>query len=283
VASKFKTTLIFEAGQRGWTESYIYNSSGDSHATVEGPATRLANARILLCGQGARIKAIRISKEGIGPDSLLRYTNIVPPIVKLPVGEDGGFSFGPRAQPDVALMARCSDATEAKRKPIYLRGIPDLIEINGGEIQANPVFAKAFDVFRKRLVDDAWGWSGVATKFGPVDLLNYETTVNGVVTFTLQANLFEAGTFGKRVMARFKGVNGKSQLNGPHVVKVDDAQSGKLVYPLSLLAYQHGGQVSYSVNDFQKIEIVDPHKVVSRKAGAPLLESRGRARNRPRV
>jgi hypothetical protein len=283
VASKFKVTLVFEAGSRGWTESYIFSSAGDSHAPVEGPATRLANARIELCGQGARIKAIRISKEGIGPDSLLRYTDIKPTVVKVPDAQGNVLSFGPRAQPNVALLVRCSDVTEAKRKYIYLRGIPDLIEVNGGMIEDNKIYAALFDKFRKQLINESWGWSGVATKYGPADLLNYESTVNGVITFTLQANLFQNADFGKRVMARFRGVNGKSQLNGPQLVKVTDAQSGKLVYPLSLLAYKNGGQVSYSTLDFQKIEIVDPHKVVTRKAGAPLLESRGRAKAKPRV
>lgn len=283
MASKFKVTLVFEAASRGWTESYIYSSSGDSHAPIEGPATRLAKARIELCGQGAKIKAIRISKEGVGPDSLLRHTDIQPSKVQVPDGQGNVLHFGPRAQPNVAILVRCSDAAESKRKFVYLRGIPDLIEVNGGQIEDNKIYAKLFAAFRKQLVDEPWGWQGVATKYGPVDLLNYETTVNGIVTFTLQANLFLVGDANKKVVARFKGVNGKSQLNGPHLVKISDQQSGKLVYPLSLLAYAHGGQVSYSALDFQKIEVVDPHKIVTRKAGAPLLESRGRARAKPRV
>lgn len=283
MASKFKVTLVFEAGVRGWTESYIYSSGSDSHSPVEGPATRLARARIELCGQGAKIKAIRISKEGIGPDSLLRYTDIQPSKVKVPDAQGNVLSFGQRAQPNVAILVRCSDEMEMKRKFVYLRGIPDLIEVNGGQIEDNKLYAAAFAAFRKQLIDEAWGWSGVQTKYGPVDLLNYESTATGVISFTLQGNLFLVADAGKRVTARFKGVNGKSQLNGAHQVKVIDQQSGRLVYPLSLLAYAHGGQVSYSANDFQKIQLVNPHKIVTRKAGAPLLESRGRAKAKPRT
>jgi len=282
MASLFKVTLVFEAASRGWTESYIYSSSGDAHGPVEGPTVRLCKARALLLGDGGFIKAYRISKEGTGPDALLRYKRFESPAFDVPLA-NGQLRAGPRAQPNVALLVKCADSTESKRKNIFLRGIPDHIEVEGGQFVDNIAYKNFFAAFRRELINEPWGWLGVTTKFGPVDLLNYESTVNGIITFTLQANLFEAGTFGKRIIARFKGVNGKSQLNGPQIVKPTDAQSGKLVLPLSLLAYKNGGQVSYSNYAHQKIETVEILKVVTRKAGAPLLESRGRARAKPRL
>lgn len=283
MASKFKVTFVFEANQRGWTESYIYNSSGDDHTPIEGPATRLADARIGICGQGARIKAIRISKEGVGPDALLRYTDIKPPVVNIPGPDGGAVSFGPRAQPNVALLCRCSDVTESKRKFIFLRGIPDGVEVNGGVFTADKIYTQFFQRFIKQLTEAPWGWSGVSTKVGPVDLTSYTSTVTGIVTFTFAANLFAAPLFDKRVTVRLKGVNGKSAANGPHVVKVLDATQCRTVKPLGLVAYQFGGQGSYTTNDFQKIDLVAAQKIVTRKAGAPLLESRGRARVRARA
>jgi len=280
--SLFKVTLVFEAGPKGWTESYTFQSSGDAHGPVEAPTVKLCEARALLLGNGAFIKAYRISKEGVGPDALLRYSRFDAPVLDVP-GANGQLRAGPRAQPNVALLIKCSDLGESKRKNIFLRGIPDHVEVDGGQFVDNLAYKQFFAAFRKLLIDKPWGWLGVSEKFGPVDLLNYETTLNGIITFTLQANLFQNADFGKKVLARFSGVNGKSQMNGQHVVKVTDAQSGKIDKPLSLLAYKNGGTVTYSKKNFQKIETVEIAKVVTRKAGSPLLESRGRSRVKPRV
>lgn len=281
MAGVFKCTFIFEGKGKGWTESYWYNSTTEDHVKMEGPCTRFAEKRANCLGTEAFIKAFRISKESEGPDARLVYKVFKPGVVQLnQVGEVAISSE--TAMPDVALMMRCNDATSSKHKLIFMRGIPDRIEITNGVYNKDLRWGAVLGEFVKELTRGKWGWMGVktTTKVAKVPLVNYEFDTKGRVTFSFRDNLFPLGLAGKLTKVRIAGVNKKSPINTVHIVRVQDQKVAQTYEPFAAGPYVSGGYGTWSELEFIGIDDAQDTRIVSRKAGAPLLESRGRAKAR---
>jgi len=281
--SYFKVTYIFEGPAKGWTESYILNGTGSDHTKQVPAVVTLAKARANLLAKPTFIKGYRISLEGTGPDALLSYDRYEPKTVPLPTGET--ISLDKAADPDQALLIRCSNATQSKHRFIYLRGIPDGIEVNYGQYEHGDIWGNLMKTFIRQLTSGPWGWMGVddVNSVKKVPVLNVEQNLNGTASFTFQANLFPvAMPLNSVVKIRVSGVNKGSPANGVHIVYAKQRDLAVTVNALATGKYLFGGRASYTPLTFIAIENAEDQKIVTREAGAPLLQSRGRAKARPR-
>lgn len=280
----FKVTYIFEGPAKGWTESYVLNGVGTDHTKQVPAVVTLAKARVKLLAEPCFIKGYRISLEGTGPDALLSYDKYAPQKVALPTGDVVGLDKA--ADPDQAVLIRCSNATQSKHRFIYLRGVPDFQEQNYGEYQKDgKVWRKLMDSFFGILTGGPWGWMGVddVNSVKKVPVLNVEQNANGTASFTFQANLFPITLPANAIVKiRVSGINKGSPSNGVHIVYAKQRDLAVTVNALATGKYLFGGRASYTPLTFIPIEHAEDQKVVTREAGAPLLQSRGRAKARPR-
>ena len=86
----------------------------------------------------------------------------------------------------------------------------------------------------------------------------------------------------KPVKIRISGVNRKSPANGVHIVYPVGTDAAVTVNALATGVYHFGGRGSYTPLTFIPIQNAEDQKIVTREAGAPLLESRGRQPARAR-
>lgn len=283
MANIFKVTYIFRGRRTGWTESYWLNGANRDHSKQVDAVRLLARARADCLATPCLIEAFRISLDDESPDALLEYEDFKPRVIKLPQLAD--IKFDDAAEPDVALLVRCSDATRGKRKFVFMRGIPDGIESVHGTYKHDKFWDAVFGQFASALSGNVWGWMGVDTahKVAKVPVVNVEEAAGGTTTFTFKTDLFPIGLDpNKPVKIRVSGVNVKSPANGVHVVYPVDRRTALTVKALAPGKYHFGGIASYTPLTFIQIANVQDQKIVERHAGAPLLPSRGRKPARAR-
>jgi hypothetical protein len=274
-----KCTLFFEATTWGWSESYWYNSGTGTHVSTMGELKKLATARAQLLGNGAFVKARRVSTEGVGPDAYLVYDNITP---TFKTDADGKGVVEELDHEDAAVLVRCNNADFRVHKHIFLRGIWDSIDINHGKYAPNASWNARMLRFLNALSAGQWGWWGVTNRLPKVPMTTYAPIASGQVRITFQEAVFPANTIDKKVKVRISGVNGKSVLNGEQLVVPESMTSCVTLKPLGVTPYRFGGYGSYAEYGFIGISSAEDQKIVERKAGAPLLQSRGRQRARAR-
>ena len=276
-----KVTLFFEGRQHGWTESYWFASASGLHTGTFDPTRALCKARAQLLGSECKIKAFRISTEGTGPDALLKYEEFITAPLK--GGSVGAPVFPSAAEEDVALQVRFENSERNAHKLTFLRGIWDAVETRHGKYTPFDEWNKRFALYRALLVDEPWGWWGVQSKVKK-PLVSAVQGADDIVTFTTLGDLFAAGEIGTRGSLRISGVNeGHSVLNSVHLVQATATNGAKTLKRLAIGHNVVGGMVSRVTKGFIKFASCDDQKIVERKAGAPLLESRGRQRARARA
>jgi hypothetical protein len=164
----------------------------------------------------------------------------------------------------------------ARRRNMFLRGIWDDVNGAGGfYLPATAGWQSAFNNWAASMLARQAGWWH-ANKQPGINLTTYECMQDtGFVKVTLAAAI--PGFVANQVMqVRFQGVNAGSPLNGMHLVRVIDATHVWLEKPLALIAYQFGGKMFTYQRTFEAATTIDAQKIVTRRAGAPLLQSRGR-------
>lgn len=269
-----KCTLFFDGRQSGWTESY-YTDTGDSHEEVMKRLNRLASDRSALLGAECMVKALRVSSEGIKNDSMLRYVRYRGNLQK------------PSVQKDVCLMVRCENGARTKWSNKYLRGIWDEVESEHGLYvgRANVAWADAFDTYAARLVADSWGWitQEISATYAITSIAR--STSEDTLVYTLADEPFTPADVvaGTKYRVRVTGVNGQSSANGLHVVKAINTNKVETVHALAAGKYRFGGFMKTYTYPFADIVSAADTKIVSRETGAPLLESRGRQRAKPKA
>lgn len=265
-----KVTLFFEGFQKGWTESY-YLSNDDTHDQVMTQAKGLAQTRAKLLGKECSIKAVRVSTEGVNHDAMLRY-------VRYP-----GDNQEASAQPDVALMVRCENATHTKWRNMYLRGVWDRIETDHGKYVGRAIAAwtNAYSGFVERLREDGYGWvtTNVADTVKVTSVARDASGEKLVYTLAVAKFLEDEVNKEKKFQVRFSGINTRSTANGLKVVIPTEPTKCITAAPLAAATYRSGGKATFYTTAFIDISTVEDAKIVTREAGAPLLESVGR---RPR-
>jgi hypothetical protein len=280
----FKCTAIFQGRTRGWTESLWYQGASDDHRLINKPFDFLLKARAALLAQPCLIKGYRISLEGAGPDALLSYqTYNAPPVPSGQSNRDSLFAN----DPDSSLLVRCSIANFSKWKFIFLRGHPDYIFTRNGTYTPDAAWNQKFASWVDRLTTAQWGWVGVdpAAKVNKIPVVGWATDpVSGVTTVTFGDNLFPAGLNPNQlVRIRIAGANSsQSPANNVWVGYPLTPTTFKTSKAAAFGIFRTNGIASYTPLKFIQIINVEDQKYAERKAGAPLLESRGRARNKAR-
>lgn len=276
-----KVTFFFEGRGRGWTESLHYASPDDDYMRTTADANKLAVLRANLLGKECWIKAIRVSKEGTGPDAELTYVRYEPKGLKVGVNGNEILKRG-AAQPDVGLLLRCENAAHTQHKFLYLRGIWDEVENNHGEYTPTADWLAVLVPYFDEVKGGNWGWWGVAVKAKqPLDDVARQANDQAVITTTV--DLVPPEMVGKVTAVRISGVNaGRSNLNTTHVVRVMDRKTFKTTRVLAVANTVVDGSVAWWGKGYIDIANIKSQKIVTRECGAPLLESPGRQKARPR-
>lgn len=268
----YKATFVFEQGARGWTESYHLQSSDLNYANAIERVNKVAEKRAALLGREAFIKGYRISRQDEKNEGYLEYKRF------------DGNKDQDCAQPDVAILCTAYDSIAARKKNIYLRGLWDAWEEKGGILtREDKLFQKAFNEWVKVLTanNEAFGWWGVIGRTR-ANVSGMTSDDEDRVTFTFAGDVFAPNLIGTKQRVRFTGINGRSGINGEHVVEVIGVRSCITAVPTRSVTYRFGGRVTFNAYGFIAIRSVGVQKVTSRDSGAPLLESRGRQRATPR-
>lgn len=279
----YKATAWFELNGKGWSESYYRNSEAisdlaalaDFDRTVAGGGSGLWTKRAGCLGKEATLVAQETSFITTLGDSVLNY---------IPIGGNSAFSAD---APTVALLCRCGDLLNVRKKNIFLRGIADEAVIEGGKLSAGtpPAFEAAINNFRDALITFNYGWLGRTTNQN-FDVETYSTVVgtNQVLVEVKVGPLPAADQFNLiRLVGKNFGVGKPSILNGAQVYfRIDDTHV-KTKKPTAVFPFPGDGpQLIYKPLDIQLIKNVRFQKIVERKVGKPSHLPRGRALARPR-
>lgn len=272
----FKGTMIFSGPQHGWTESWWTSQPTNSYSFVSDLLDGLIRARAPLLGNQATIIGKRVSREDLLNEGFSEYVLVTNQNQSPSCDSD---------EPDACVVAHAYDDTFSRKKAVFLRGIPDSIDIQFGKLVTDPCdWGKAFATYAKKITA-GWGWMGRAP--GPVpraNLTGYVTSGQNQLTFTLDAPLFAAEPVGKKIKVTFGSINkpAKSVLNGQQVVFVLSPTTCQTVFPTAALPYVNGGHCLYEPPQFNAANSMNYSRIGTRRVGAPLLASRGRLRARGR-
>lgn len=273
-----KGTWIFESRQTGWTESLYWNQSTGNLNTAYQTAFAVGDVRKQLLGDTGSIKAIRVSVEAnelgqpVVGDSLLSYARLAPDT--LLEEEDSNTAL--------QVIFRTSDAT--KRKFLFLRGIWDSIVQVGGVYNkdANGWVTK-FNAWKTEVIGQAMGWVA-SSRSTAGTITNYVMDANGFITFTLAApGIFGAGPNYTPQKVRISRLNGRSTLNGTMIVFPTSATTATSAQPHAAAPFKSNGIMFGYTKALVLASTIEAQKIVTRKAGAPLLGSVGRQKAKPKA
>lgn len=272
--SVFKSTMIFDGPKHGWTESYYQDVASNSYTVALSNLEALADRRSPMLGRQCRIIGGRVSRVDRKNDGLSGELNLVGPS-----GCDSD-------EPDACLVVIYRDPDNARHKITFMRGIPDAIDVQFGQfVDTECDFRAKFQTFANYISSPlrTWGWYG-RPLIGPTrsDITGYTVLPSNQVTINFAGNLFAGVPLGTRVTINVSGVNtpAKSVLSGQVVVIVDAVNAATTFVPLAVFPYSHGGVALYAPSEFIPIRSATPVRIGTRRVGAPLLSSRGRARVR---
>lgn len=277
----FKLDLIFEAGGRGWEETYYRSFPNPDFGSAFTVANTLAQKRIVLSANPVVIKAYRLQDPlTAGRQGSVFYYN--PVIAAAPNGGDQG-----AASPDTTINTTWIDSATNASRTLGLRGIWDSAITNFNQLQT-PEFAAwnaLFNTYRTYLLQQGFGWLArvAASRNVPV---TYSVADPIVPLFTFPAGTFGAPPYAQRFrLIRFSRFNGsRSELNRELVVEVLSDTTARAASPIAVGPMITGGRaILYSASELRVATQIGVTRVGRRAPGAPLLYTPGRARNRPRT
>lgn len=276
--SIIKATLMFQTNSFGWSESFFWNAPGSEDLIPQGASLQvIAQKRAALLGAQSFVKAQRVSievnenNEPVVGDSFLEYFRYNGAAV--PAADD----------PDTAVLVTMRNVTASRRRNMFLRGIWDDVNGLGGfYLPGTPGWQSAFDTWRAAMLARQVGWMS-RTQVNVVGISTYTMDPDtGFVQVTLNAAAPQI-VAGKVQSVRIRGVNVTSPLNGTQLIRGIDSTHFWIEKPLALVNYQFGGEVIFYTSALEVASTIGPQKIVTRRAGAPLLQSRGRRRAKPRA
>lgn len=276
--SVIKATLMFQTNSFGWSESFFWNAPGTEDLIPQGASLQvIAQKRAALLGAQSFVKAQRVSielnnnNEPVVGDSFLEYFRY------------NGASVPAADDPDTAVLVTMRNQTASRRRNMFLRGIWDDVNGLGGfYLPGTAGWQSAFDTWRAAMLARQVGWMS-RTQVNVVAITGYTVDPDtGFVQVTLAAAAPQL-TPGLVQQVRIRGVNVTSPLNGTQLIRGIDSTHFWLEKPLALIAYQFGGEVIFYSQALEVASTIGPQKIVTRRAGAPLLQSRGRRRAKPRA
>lgn len=277
MAGIYQATAFFECNGKGWSESY-YRESG-SITTLEGLSVfdkPLWEKRALCLGIPCQLFARRVSFVDVKGDSLTVFET-------LPTSQFDA------ASPDIALLQKCTSTVLGKNKLVFLRGIADDAEVNGGQINtgaSGAAFIGVMNAFTNYLKEIPYGWLGVGSKV-EFKLLDYTQNLDGTVNVVGEAGSYGAGPWPAPIQVRFKKANGpyKSQLNQRLVVQPTSGTSADTIAAIAVLPHvaTNAGRIVRWTPTLYPINNVFHIKIGERKTGKVYGVPRGRVPNRARI
>lgn len=279
----YNCLAAFSCGQVAWTEKYTMdaelalpppsapppNNAANLDA-VEDVFMELMNKRMPLCGEQVNLYATRISKLNEARKSRLSYWNLHGL-----GGQEADFS-------GASLVVCCQNLNNDQQKFIHMRGIWDTISVEGGRFTpVVPGWVGVWNAYTAALINGPYGWWGKLQSLVS-NVTDYVQDVDGYVTIDVAEQGFFNQPVGTKLSVRLAGVNTKSELNGQLLVKVVNGQRVKTVKRISVFPYVGEGTLRYRTQQFIRFATVRPQKIGSRKPGAPLFQSAGRAPARVR-
>lgn len=272
--AEYKVNLFCSAGKYGWSETYYATLSDDSQATAL--ADSLAQYRVPLLGEPARVDYYRVELEGAFRHSTLAAYQTQPP-----------WDFNSKSDHVwTAGLVELLTVGEGLQRPLYLRGLPD--SVYDQTAPGNPDAVKWFtrlNQFKAFLTGSAWNIkrkipNTVAVKEFIDALALGSGTGNLAVTVT---NASTPPVPGKYVTF-YKVKNYTPPIGTVRVTK----SIGPLSFEVAR-AWQTGfnytGGAFYTVYAPQYVPITDSQFVrfTHRDTGRPFGLSRGRRRAIPRL
>lgn len=272
-----KATLILQTGSFGWSESFFWQVASNDLNPQMASLQIIAQKRAALLGSQSYVKAERVSFEQndagqpVVGDSLLQYVRYNGSVV--PGSDD----------PDTAVLVTMRNLVAARRRNMFLRGIWD--DVNGAGGFYLPTVAgwqTAFNSWAAAMLGRQAGWMA-RTQVNRVAVSTYSMDPDtGYVQVTLAAAAPQL-VANETQEVRIVGVNNKSPINGTQLIRGIDSTHFWLERPLALINYQFGGEVVFYSQAIEVATTIDAQKIVTRRAGAPLLQSHGRRKAKPRA
>lgn len=284
----YKHVVFMDVNCRGFSEIwYRTRPSPAPLSTVWEEANTMLTKRALLLGAQGRITACRVGdaddeigvgSPGKGDARLFRQ------------GYPGAADYQ-CAQPDSAAVTTFYDATGLRKRNTFLRGIPDDVEVNGGQptlVGAAALWTQRYQAWIDEINQGGWGWLARSVKqtgggvFGAAPLALYTQYADDPrkIQITFARALFSAAEVeaGEPIEVVFKQVGGRagSRLNGPQLVVPTAPTVCYTFEATALLPWSPGGvgtRYSYSFVDIAEGRLA---KIGTRKAGNVSNLSRGR-------
>lgn len=274
-AQATKCTILFQQNSYGWSENHFLPEPSSNLTFEMAKLQTLASKRIALSGKQTYISYLKVSNETIQRDVLVKYLG----------GPTSGALVGRSTVdsdvPTTAVLVKRNNTLLSKSAILYVRGIWDDVIIDGGAVRTDSAeWTSAFNGWKAELLT-GWGFLGKDTATPPrAAVLNVISNVNGFVTITTTANVFDAGQVGKNTKIFLSGIQGAAAINGTQIVTVNSLTSCTTVKRIPIFAYIGGGFLTNYLPKFYSNFDVLSTRVVERKAGRPSYQSRGRSRAR---
>lgn len=259
-----------QAPSYGWSEKYYKEVSSTRLNDHFAACVELHMKRMKLCGGQTATQYLRLSVEGVRGDSFLWGW---------PAGSMPGTLTETSEDPNTCLLVQCRDSTTQFRKLIFLRGIWDSIVADGGLYKPTPLWNELLNAWTGELRRGGWGWLATTQKRRGL-VQTYTQLPNGLVRFTMTADFWQPGEIGVSVAARASKINDRSNLNGPIVLVPESATTAVTLRRTAALPFLFGGVIEVPSKTLKTIDSLSINRVGRHDTGRPILQPRGRSKNR---
>lgn len=316
VTTAAKCTFFFSQSKHGWSETYYTIKTIEDAYVV---CSRLGDSLIRLRGSNTSISALRISlvacptNQGPAP----RMNQLFPP---KPTWNQGGAVIAPTetggSESDsfsACILARCIPANAAIGvKSIFMGGMPDRYDIEGGKLLGSFTFMYGTPVIRawqEALSEGGFGWLGqtlspLVRKTAIRDITIGADGVPVIKTFNGLTGLDPAivNAPGVYLPIRLSGITQPGNLNGVWPFSVSTGTEVGAIYltmkkSVATLAWDGTGKCTYAPLNFipfSTATVGSPNpvpietagniyaaKIAKRKRGRPFGSQPGRRRTIP--
>ncbi len=167
---------------------------------------------------------------------------------------------------------------------LFFRGIPDSCVITGGLINRTANFEQALSAFQATIVNNHWGWIGLAKTAGAPWLITAVVqNADGTITITTGGTPFQGLTAPAHVQARISGQGIPANINGQMTLQVLTPNTAQSIRPIGIRPFVQGsGKLFTYTQIFHPLARLTVVGATQRKAGRPFGDSPGRSRNRVR-
>lgn len=282
----FRVKFAFAGKKQGWSEIWVFPTANDLitgqtlNSTVILP---IAQARSQMLGREYVLDAYAISKIRLN-DGTPQRGNVKLWSPDLAPSMQSASNAG--AQPRECLIVQVESADGQRKKNVFMRGIPDDIAIDGGEVNLAGAggWGSRFNSWSNLMIQAGAGWLQNIPVGEPANVTGYVVNANNTITIAFDAPLFNLLVAGTRRIIRVSGINGKSVLSGEIEVAVVDEDHATTKQSFAVFPYQYGGRarIYQQPKPFISGVFFNPALIRTRDTGRPSYATRGRQPARAR-